>query len=84
MIKRQIEPFLRELLDESPAVTLLGPRQVGKTTLAKDIANEFDAVYLDLESQSDLAKLTDAELTSLRSNINWSFWTRYSESPSFP
>ncbi|MDV3257053.1 MAG: hypothetical protein LOX97_04570 [Sphingomonas sp.] len=34
MIKRRIEAILRERLAEVPAVALLGPRQVGKTTMA--------------------------------------------------
>ena len=43
-----------------PAVALLGPRQVGKTTLAHAIAEGRKSVYLDLESQVDREKLTDA------------------------
>jgi uncharacterized protein len=47
-------------LSQSPAVALLGPRQVGKTTLAKALARERkDSVYLDLERASDLRKLED-------------------------
>ncbi|WP_287962969.1 AAA family ATPase, partial [Alcanivorax sp.] len=49
-------------LDESPAVVLLGPRQVGKTTLAMEVARERDALYLDLESESDRARLAEPEL----------------------
>ena len=47
-----------------PVVALLGPRQVGKTTLALEIAGkrlEKKWTYLDLELESDLSKLTDAE-----------------------
>ena len=44
-----------------PAVALLGPRQAGKTTLAKQLGMTRDWVYLDLERPSDLAKLEDAE-----------------------
>ena len=40
---------------------LTGPRQVGKTTLAFEVAEEREAVYLDLESPRDLAKITDIE-----------------------
>ncbi len=47
---------------ESPAVALLGPRQVGKTTLALEVAQARPSVYLDLESESDRAKLSDPEL----------------------
>ena len=49
-------------LDLFPAVALLGPRQVGKTTLALEVASSLDSIYLDLESEADKAKLTDAEL----------------------
>lgn len=48
-----------DLLTQFPAVAMLGPRQVGKTTLALEIANETHALYLDLENPGDLAKLTD-------------------------
>ena len=46
-----------------PVVALLGPRQVGKTTLALQINLEVQKkhAYLDLELDSDLAKLADAE-----------------------
>jgi predicted AAA+ superfamily ATPase len=50
------------LLDESPAVALLGPRQVGKTTLALQVAESRRSIYLDLESPADLGKLADPEL----------------------
>lgn len=53
-------------LQHSPAVALLGPRQVGKTTLALTVAEtlkaERDSLYLDLESESDRAKLAQPEL----------------------
>lgn len=61
MIERRLEPVLRRLLDRNPAVVLTGPRQVGKTTLARDIARGRDAVYVDLELPSDLAKVSDVE-----------------------
>ncbi len=47
-------------LEETPAVVLIGPRQVGKTTLARQIGEIHNAVYLDLESPADLRKLNDA------------------------
>jgi predicted AAA+ superfamily ATPase len=43
-------------------VALLGPRQVGKTTLALEVGQRFDALYLDLESEQDRAKLALPEL----------------------
>ena len=61
MIKRQIQPILEERLSQSPAVVLIGPRQVGKTTLAIDIGTSRPSIYLDLESDSDRAKLSDPE-----------------------
>ena len=62
MIARRLRSRLLALLDEYPAVVLLGARQVGKTTLAHTIVAEKQAVYLDLESATDLAKLSDAKL----------------------
>ena len=56
MIERRLKPALDRLLERNPAVVLIGPRQVGKTTLAREIARERDAVYVDLELPSDLAK----------------------------
>lgn len=43
-------------------MVLLGPRQVGKTTLALEIAREQGAIYLDLESEADRARLSDPQL----------------------
>ena len=65
MIKRDLQPTLCEYLAEFPAVALLGPRQVGKTTLAMTVAKSTPSVYLDLESPEDLNKLSDP-LTYLR------------------
>ena len=48
-------------LDAMPAVGLLGPRQSGKTTLALTVGVPRDAVYLDLESESDRVKLAEPE-----------------------
>lgn len=62
MIKRRVANELRQALGQSPAVALLGPRQVGKTTLALDISEERPSVYLDLEAPSDRAKLAEPEL----------------------
>lgn len=62
MIARRIESRLVELLDTNPAVALLGPRQVGKTTLALAVAETRPAIYLDLESEADRAKLSEPEL----------------------
>jgi len=62
MIPRLLFPQLSEALAFSPAVALLGPRQVGKTTLALEIGQAVNALYIDLESEQDLAKLAQPEL----------------------
>ena len=61
-MKRLLLPQLRDALDHSPAVALLGPRQSGKTTLALEIGRERPSIYLDLESEQDRAKLAQPEL----------------------
>src|SRR5580698_4589644 len=60
MIPRRIQPLVRDRLEYLPAVALLGPRQVGKTTLALAIAADRKSVYLDLESPLDREKIADA------------------------
>lgn len=63
MFPRHRRSDLLQLLAEFPAVAILGPRQVGKTTLALEaISDRPSAVYLDLQSPGDRAKL--GELTS--------------------
>lgn len=62
MIKRRSFQIVTNALARQPAVVLLGPRQVGKTTLALEIAAQRPSVYLDLEAPADRAKLADPEL----------------------
>jgi predicted AAA+ superfamily ATPase len=62
MFSRQIVPHLLAELAHMPAVVLLGPRQVGKTTLALEVARQSASLYLDLESERDRAKLAEPEL----------------------
>lgn len=71
MFLRAIRPDLESALAESPAVALLGPRQAGKTTLAQDLGHDRPSVYLDLETPSDRARLSDPEafLSSHRSEL---------------
>lgn len=59
MLQRWIEEKIEKAVKRTPAVALLGPRQVGKTTLAREIAGKRNSIYLDLESQEDLLKLRD-------------------------
>jgi predicted AAA+ superfamily ATPase len=53
--------WVRRLLSEQPVVALLGARQVGKTTLARQVARSYQAgvAFFDLESSRDLAELAD-------------------------
>lgn len=62
MIPRRKTAELIELIDSNPAVALLGPRQVGKTTLALEIGETRPSIYLDLESDADRARLSEPEL----------------------
>jgi predicted AAA+ superfamily ATPase len=63
MIIRLAEETVRQKLAHMPAVVLLGPRQVGKTTLARQIAADWPdgSVYLDLERPADRLRLDDAD-----------------------
>lgn len=61
-VARQLSGSLRRRIDQFPAVALLGPRQVGKTTLAQLLGQERPSVYLDLESPADRARLQEPEL----------------------
>ena len=55
-------------LKSNPVVALLGPRQCGKTTLARIVASERDSEYFDLENPLDLSRLSNPVLTL--GNIN--------------
>lgn len=61
-INRIITTSIEQKLENMPGVVILGPRQCGKSTLAKAIISEIGgAVYLDLERPSDVSKLRDPE-----------------------
>lgn len=62
MICRHVKDRVVYALGYQAAVALIGPRQVGKTTLALEIGEERDALYLDLEDRADRAKLADPAL----------------------
>lgn len=57
MIERKIRTHIEKSLNRMPAIAIIGPRQVGKTTLALDIAESRESIYLDLESHEDRDKL---------------------------
>jgi predicted AAA+ superfamily ATPase len=59
VISRRLISRLKERLLHSPAVVLLGPRQVGKTTLALEVGAEGASLYLDLEDENDRARLSN-------------------------
>lgn len=64
MFERLLAKELVELVKDRPAIALVGPRQVGKTTLVQTLASQIrpESVYLDLESLEDLNRLRDPEL----------------------
>ncbi|MBA3588097.1 ATP-binding protein [Methylibium sp.] len=63
MLDRHLTELLERRLATTPAVVLLGPRQVGKTTLARAIASRHpESVFLDLERESDRAAVAQPEL----------------------
>jgi predicted AAA+ superfamily ATPase len=59
MINRIVRSRIEQALAYEAAVVLVGPRQVGKTTLALEIGKQRNAIYLDLENPDDQARLTD-------------------------
>lgn len=59
MITRRLENQLIKTINRSPSVVLIGPRQIGKTTLARQIATDFPSVYIDLEKRTDRLKISD-------------------------
>jgi uncharacterized protein len=62
MIPRRALAAVQDALQRQAAVALIGPRQVGKTTLAHEIAAGTPSLYLDLEAREDRAKLADPAL----------------------
>lgn len=62
MIPRSVTAEVERALARQAAVALLGPRQVGKTTLALTIGDKRQALYLDLEDRDDRNKLINPSL----------------------
>ena len=56
MIKREIEAELKLLIQEYPVVTILGPRQAGKTTLAKYFLTNYEYSNLEMPEQREFAE----------------------------
>lgn len=72
MLTRTIQSSIEKRLMQFPAIAILGPRQVGKTTLAKQLAKASDSefLYIDVENPLDEAKLADS----------YTYLSRYKES----
>lgn len=62
MLDRQITSAVNDALIRQAAVALIGPRQVGKTTLALALGEQRDALYLDLEDRDDRNRLSNPAL----------------------
>ena len=61
-VPRLAEKELSKVMTRSPVVAILGPRQCGKTTLAKAFLSGIPSVYLDLQDRVDRNKLSEPEL----------------------
>ena len=71
-VNRLIEPQILESLLHNYVTAIIGPRQCGKSTLAKHLTRNFsNSIFIDLERNSDLAKLEDPEwfLSSQRGKL---------------
>lgn len=60
-IKRFLEEDIKNSLKQNPVTAIVGPRQSGKSTLARQLLKKTDSLYLDLEKPSDIQKLEDPE-----------------------
>ncbi len=72
MIQRALQPAIERALKTFPATVILGPRQVGKTTLIKLIAKNSSkkTIYIDAEKNSDFEKLQNNAEEILQSYVN--------------
>ena len=62
MINRKIEDTIRKSVSQVPVVTILGPRQAGKTTLVKKLFPDYTYVNLEDKAARELAENENAEL----------------------
>lgn len=62
MERLQLVKSIKEALEINPVVAILGPRQCGKTTLARSIGEFPSPNYFDLEDPLDLARLANPKL----------------------
>jgi hypothetical protein len=75
-IQRLAEQTVRVALERQAAVALIGPRQVGKTTLARMLGTVRDALYLDLEDREDREARKPAPVPGVL-RTGWSSSTRF-------
>ena len=68
MIKRTIEGEFRTLMGEFPVVTVLGPRQAGKTTLVRNVLPDFTYVSMEDPDNRRLAETDPRDFLSVHSN----------------
>ena len=62
-INRNATQEIQQSLSHNPVTALIGPRQCGKSTLARHVlSGQKNALFLDLELPSDMRKLQDPEL----------------------
>ena len=59
MLVRKTQETVLQALSRQASVALIGPRQVGKTTLALEIGKQLNALYLDLEAIEERDKLSE-------------------------
>jgi len=71
LIQRALESDIEFSLNNFPVTAITGPRQCGKSTLARKITKTRDTVYLDLERPGDIRKLAEPQwfLSSLKDNL---------------
>lgn len=81
MIIRKAIHEISELMEDFPVVAIVGPRQVGKSTLAKAIESNREKIYIDLENPSDRVRLEDPVLFLKLTATSWSSWMRFSLCP---
>ena len=84
MLRRLATQSVEKALSRQAAVAVIGPRQVGKTTLALDIADTRAAVYLDLENTADRGKLENPDLFCNSMRMSWWCWMRFTAFPRYP
>ncbi len=69
-MKRRLEKHILGMLDIFPAVEIVGPRQIGKTTLASEIARGRDGIVYDLQNRTVRSKLSDNPVAELEQHAD--------------